>query len=151
MIIKSLEHLNLISIRIGKKITSLECIFLFGEIGTGKTSFSRNLINFLQKEKKIKPTEVPSPTFNLLYEYEIKDFKVMHYDLYRLKNKREIEQLGIFGERDKTIKIIEWPELIQNDVIDRLELKFSYLKNDNERNLDLIGYGKWKDFIIDEL
>lgn len=151
MIIKSLEHLNLISIQIGKKITSLECIFLFGEIGTGKTSFSRNLINFLQKEKKIKPTEVPSPTFNLLYEYEIKDFKVMHYDLYRLKNKREIEQLGIFGERDKTIKIIEWPELIQNDVIDRLELKFSYLKNDNERNLDLIGYGKWKDFIIDEL
>ena len=94
---------------------------------------------------------MPSPTFNLLYEYEIKDFKVMHYDLYRLKNKREIEQLGIFGERDKTIKIIEWPELIQNDVIDRLELKFSYLKNDNERNLDLIGYGKWKDFIIDEL
>ena len=151
MIIKSLEHLNLISIQIGKKITSLECIFLFGEIGTGKTSFSRNLINFLQKEKKVKPTEVPSPTFNLLYEYEIKDFKVMHYDLYRLKNKREIEQLGIFGERDKTIKIIEWPELIQNDVIDRLELKFSYLKNDNERNLDLIGYGKWKDFIIDEL
>ena len=151
MIIKSLEHLNLISIRIGKKITSLECIFLFGEIGTGKTSFSRNLINFLQKEKKIKPTEVPSPTFNLLYEYEIKDFKVMHYDLYRLKNKREIEQLGIFGERDKTIKIIEWPELIQNDVIDRLELKFSYLKNDNERNLDLIGYGKWRNFIIDEL
>ena len=151
MIIKSLEHLNLISIQIGKKITSLECIFLFGEIGTGKTSFSRNLINFLQKEKKIKPTEVPSPTFNLLYEYEIKDFKVMHYDLYRLKNKREIEQLGIFGERDKTIKIIEWPELIQNDVIDRLELKFGYLKNDNERNLDLIGYGKWKDFIIDEL
>tara|TARA_X000001036_G_scaffold414896_1_gene430533 strand:+ start:5907 stop:6362 length:456 start_codon:yes stop_codon:yes gene_type:complete len=151
MIIKSLEHLNLISIQIGKKITSLECIFLFGEIGTGKTSFSRNLINFLQKEKKIKPTEVPSPTFNLLYEYEIKDFKVMHYDLYRLKNKREIEQLGIFGERDKTIKIIEWPELIQNDVMDRLELKFGYLKNDNERNLDLIGYGKWKDFIIDEL
>ena len=151
MIIKSLEHLNLISIQIGKKITSLECIFLFGEIGTGKTSFSRNLINFLQKEKKIKPTEVPSPTFNLLYEYEIKDFKVMHYDLYRLKNKREIEQLGIFGERDKTIKIIEWPELIQNDVMDRLELKFGYLKNDNERNLDLIGYAKWKDFIIDEL
>ena len=151
MIIKSLEHLNLISIQIGKKITNLECIFLFGEIGTGKTSFSRNLINFLQKEKKIKPTEVPSPTFNLLYEYEIKDFKVMHYDLYRLKNKREIEQLGIFGERDKTIKIIEWPELIQNDVMDRLELKFGYLKNDNERNLDLIGYGKWKDFIIDEL
>ena len=151
MIIKSLEHLNLISIQIGKNITSSECIFLFGEIGTGKTTFSRNLINFLQKKKKINPTEVPSPTFNLLYEYEIKDFKVMHYDLYRLKNKKEIEQLGIFGETEKTIKIIEWPELIQNNVIDRLELKFSYLKDDNERNLDLIGYGKWRDFIIDEL
>ncbi len=151
MIIKSLEHLNHISIQIGKNITNLECIFLFGEIGTGKTTFSRNLINFLQKKKKINPTEVPSPTFNLLYEYEIKDFKVMHYDLYRLKNKKEIEQLGIFGETEKTIKIIEWPELIQNNVIDRLELKFSYLKNDNERNLDLIGYGKWRNFIIDEL
>ena len=64
---------------------------------------------------------------------------------------KEIEQLGIFGETEKTIKIIEWPELIQNNVIDRLELKFSYLKDDNERNLDLIGYGKWRDFIIDEL
>ena len=151
MIIKSVEHLNLISIEIGKNITSLECIFLFGEIGTGKTSFARNLINFLQKEKKINPTEVPSPTFNLLYEYEIKNFKVMHYDLYRLKNQREIEQLGIFSEKDKTIKIIEWPELIQNNVIDRLELKFSYLKNDNERNLELVGYGKWRNFKINEL
>ena len=151
MIIKSLEHLNLISIRIGKKITSLECIFLFGEIGTGKTSFSRNLINFLQKEKKIKPTEVPSPTFNLLYEYEIKDFKVMHYDLYRLKNKREIEQLGIFGERDKTIKIIEWPELLKNNIGDKLEVNFEYTKNDQQRIINLSGYGRWKNFKVDAI
>tara|TARA_B100000900_G_scaffold356694_1_gene326614 strand:- start:45 stop:500 length:456 start_codon:yes stop_codon:yes gene_type:complete len=151
MIIKSLENLNSLSIKIGKNITPSDCIMLYGEIGTGKTTFTRNLINYLQKKEKINLTNVPSPTFNLLYEYEIKDLKILHYDLYRLKNTKDIIQLGIFKEEIPCVKVIEWPELIKEDIQDRLELKFDYLKDDNQRNIDINGFGKWKNFKIDEL
>jgi len=148
MIIKSLEHLSLVSKQIADKISNEDCIFLYGEIGTGKTTFSRYFINHLQKKKKIQETEVPSPTFNLLYEYEVKTSKIMHYDLYRLKTFEEIKQLGIFEDNKKTIKIIEWPELLKESVQDKLEINFKYAENENERNINLLGHGKWKDFEI---
>ncbi len=150
MIIKSLDHLKLISNKIADNISDKDCIFLFGEIGVGKTTFTRNFINYLQKQKAVKQTEVLSPTFNLLYEYDIKDYKVMHYDLYRIKNKNELKQLGIFNEDTNSIKIIEWPELIKADVESRLEINLSYTNNENERNLEFTGYGKWKNITLNE-
>ena len=90
MIIKSLDHLQLISKKIADKISEKDCIFLVGEIGVGKTTFTRSLINYFQKREGIKQTEVLSPTFNLLYEYDIKKIKIMHYDLYRIKNIKEL-------------------------------------------------------------
>ena len=98
MIIKSLEQLNFLSVEIAKKLSKSDSILLFGEIGVGKTTFTRNLINFFQEQDNVQITDVLSPTFNLLYEYEFKDFKIMHYDLYRLKNSKEIQQIGIFEE-----------------------------------------------------
>ena len=82
MIVKSLEHLNQISKKILQKLENGDNIFLIGEIGVGKTTFTRNFINYLQKQAGVKETEVLSPTFNLLYEYDINSLKVMHYDLY---------------------------------------------------------------------
>ena len=151
MIIKSLEHLKFLSIEVGKKVSRSDCLLLSGEIGVGKTTFSRYLINFLQKEEGVKSTEVLSPTFNLLYEYELKKLQIMHYDLYRLKDEREVEQLGIFKESNQTVKIIEWPELVKDNIIDKLELNFSHTEKENERNLEIKKYGKWKNFITDEL
>jgi tRNA threonylcarbamoyl adenosine modification protein YjeE len=151
MIIKSLDHLQLVSKKIADKISKKDCIFLIGEIGVGKTTFTRSLINYFQKEQGIEQTEVLSPTFNLLHEYEIKKLKVMHYDLYRIVNKKELDQLGIFSENINSIKIIEWPQLIETNVADVLELHLSYSINENERNLDLKGKGKWKDFSLHEL
>jgi tRNA threonylcarbamoyladenosine biosynthesis protein TsaE len=150
MIVKSLDQLNLISKKISYQLSKKDCIFLIGEIGVGKTTFTRQLINHLQVAKNLKPTEVLSPTFNLLYEYKINSLKVMHYDLYRLKKSAEIKQLDIFDVRAKTVKIIEWPELITHNIIDKIELRFSHMQNMNERNLSFKGYGKWKDFQIDE-
>ena len=106
MIIKSLENLSLISKQIVNKTSKEDCIFLYGEIGTGKTTFTRYFINHFQRKEKIQETEVLSPTFNLVYEYEIKTLKIMHYDLYRLKTTKETKQLGIFEDGKKTIKII---------------------------------------------
>ena len=92
MIIKSLDHLQLISGKIADKVSEKDCIFLIGEIGVGKTTLTRSLINNFQKREGIELTEVLSPTFNLLYEYDIKKLKVMHYDLYRIKNSNELNQ-----------------------------------------------------------
>ena len=151
MIIKSLDHLQLISKKIADKILKKDCIFLIGEIGVGKTTFTRSLINYLQKREGVGQTEVLSPTFNLLYEYEIKKLKIMHYDLYRIKNSKELIQLGIFNENINSIKIIEWPELLETNVTDRLELHISYASDEKERNLILKGKGKWKEFDLNEL
>ena len=151
MIIKSLDHLKLISHKIVDNVSEKDCIFLTGEIGVGKTTFSRNFINHLQKREGVEETEVLSPTFNLLYEYNIKNLKVMHYDLYRIKNKKELDQLGIFKEDFNSIKIIEWPELIETNLINRLEMHLKYSNKENERELSILGHGKWKNINKNEL
>ena len=95
MIIKSLENLNSITNKILQEISENDCIFLIGEIGVGKTTFARSFINNLQKKKGVKQTQVLSPTFNLLYEYDINSFKIMHYDLYRIKDVKELKQVQL--------------------------------------------------------
>ena len=151
MIIKSLDHLKLISNKIADNVSEKDCIFLIGEIGVGKTTFTRNFINYLQKREGLKQTEVLSPTFNLLYEYDIKSLKIMHYDLYRIKDSKELNQLGIFKEDLNSIKIIEWPELIDRNLTNRLELHLKYSNKENERELSIVGQGKWKDINKNEL
>ena len=146
MIVKSLDHLDQISKTISKKLENGDCIFLIGEIGVGKTTFTRFLINNLQNQKELKETEVLSPTFNLLYEYEIKDLKIMHYDLYRIKKANELDHLGIFSENEKTVKIIEWPDLIKTPLINKLEIHLEYGVSAKERKMKIYGLSKWKDF-----
>ena len=146
MIIKSLDQLNQVTLKIIKKINKEDCILLFGEIGAGKTTLTRALINNLQNQNKQVETEVLSPTFNILYEYEINELKIMHYDLYRLKTEKEIQQLGIFNQSSKSIKVIEWAEIIKNIPHDRLEVYISYEKEQDMRKIDFKGFGKWKQF-----
>ena len=151
MIIKSLDHLKLISNKIADNVSEEDCIFLIGEIGVGKTTFTRNFINHLQKQEGVEETEVLSPTFNLLYEYDIKNLKVMHYDLYRIKSSKELDQLGIFKENLSSIKIIECPELVETNLANKLELYLKYYNKENERELSIVGHGKWKDINKNEL
>ena len=146
MIVKSLDHLNKISEIILKKLDKKDCLFLIGEIGVGKTTLTRYLINNLQKQKGLSLTEVLSPTFNLLYEYEISDFKIMHYDLYRIKEIKELKHLGIFSEELDVVKIIEWPDLIKTPLQDKLEVHLRYSEKENEREIEFKGKGKWKNF-----
>ncbi len=146
MIIKSLEQLNSLSKKVADHIKEKDFIFLTGEIGVGKTTFTRYLINYLQRKEGSNTTEVLSPTFNLLYEYDLKKFKIMHYDLYRINNRKELNNLGIFQENENAIKIIEWPSVIKIPKSDKLEIHLDYAKQDNERKLKLSGTGKWKNF-----
>ena len=72
--------------KFSKKIKPGNIVFLYGEMGVGKTTFIRYLINQFQKDNDLDITEVTSPTFNLLNEYQINQIKINHYDLFRLKS-----------------------------------------------------------------
>ena len=145
----NLSQLDTLSKKILSKIHKTDCIYLFGELGTGKTTFTRSLIHQLQKKNKVPKTEVLSPTYNLLHEYEIKSLKVMHYDFYRLKKSEEIDQLGIFENSKNVITIVEWPEKIRKKISNRLEITFYYETNAENRKIKLKGFGKWKNFKLD--
>ena len=147
----NLSQIDTISKKILSNISNTDYIFLFGELGSGKTTFTRSLINELQKKNKVNKTEVLSPTFNLLYEYEIKSLKVMHYDLYRLESLKEIDQLGIFENSENAITIVEWPEKIKKNVEDRLEITFYYETDEESRKLKFQGFGKWKNFKLNAI
>ena len=108
-----------------------------GEVGVGKTTFIKHLINYLQSKNKLKKSEVPSPTFNLLHEYEINEIIINHYDLYRIKKKKELINLGLFENCKFSITFIEWPELIENKLEKRIDLNFKYEENLNKRSLTI--------------
>ena len=151
MELKSLKDTKSFSKKISKIINCGDTIFLFGEIGTGKTTFVRYLINHLEVENRIKKSDVLSPTFNIVYDYNVGNVKILHYDLYRLKNYNEIFQLGMFETSNDHIKIVEWPELIEPKPKDRVDIIFKYSKLMNSREVKIIGFGKWKDYKFNEI
>jgi tRNA threonylcarbamoyladenosine biosynthesis protein TsaE len=117
-----------------------EIIFLYGEIGVGKTTFVKYLINQFQKNKELPLTEVTSPTFNLLNEYIVGDLLIKHYDLFRLKNKLEIQKLDIFQDNKNSITFIEWPQLIEKrQSIKTIDLSFVYENELNNRSVIING------------
>ncbi len=116
-----------------------DVVFLYGEMGVGKTTFTRYLINSLQKKNNLKETEVTSPTFSLLNEYLIKEIKINHYDLFRLKSFEELKNLDLFSDRETSITIVEWPEIIKEKPYNLIELKFEYEKNYEKRSVQIKG------------
>ena len=144
MKISSISNLQKITNRIKKILLPGDVIFLYGQIGVGKTTFAKLLINNYENEKKLKKSEVLSPTFNIMFEYDIKDFTIEHYDLYRLKNEKEIKNIGLFANLEKNITIVEWPELIKKKPINRIDLFFEYSKDMNERTLTIKTSGRLK-------
>ena len=144
MKISSIHDLEKISNKIKKKLIPGDVIFLYGEIGVGKTTFARLLINNYEKEKNLKVSEVLSPTFNIVFEYDIKKLTIKHYDLYRLKNDSDIKNIGLFEDLERTITLIEWPELIKEKPSNRIDLFFEYSENMIERSLIIKANGRLK-------
>ena len=151
MYLKKLEDTKNLSENISRIIKPGDVIFLYGEIGTGKTTFTRFIINYFESRNKIKNSDVLSPTFNIVYDYKVGKEKILHYDLYRLKNYNDISQLGIFQTSNESIKIVEWPELIEPKPNDRIDILFEYSKLKNSRDVKITGFGKWKDYKFNEI
>ncbi len=115
-----------------------EFIFLYGEMGVGKTTFVKYFINEYQKINNLIQTEITSPTFSLLNEYQVKDIRIKHYDLFRINRKEDINNLDIFEKDNKLITFIEWPQLIADKQdIKFITLTFNYLNQLNDRTVDI--------------
>jgi tRNA threonylcarbamoyladenosine biosynthesis protein TsaE len=119
-----------------------DVVFFHGEVGVGKTTFIRHLINHFQTNNHLKPTEVTSPTFNLVNEYDVGIFVIQHYDLYRLKSSDETKNIGLLENQKKFITLIEWPEKIDNKIDNKIDLFFTYSEDMNKRFLSIKGLSK---------
>ena len=115
-----------------------EIIFLYGEMGVGKTTFVKHVINKIQFTLKEKITEVTSPTFSIMNEYILGNLVVKHYDLYRLKSVKELKDLNLFGN-DEEILFIEWPELIKQELNLITKLYFQYENNYKDRSIKILN------------
>ena len=125
--------------KILERIKPGDVVFLYGEMGVGKTTFVRYLINGFQKKDKLKLTEVTSPTFNLLNEYQLQKIKINHYDLFRIKSAKEIKDLDLFEESNNSITLVEWPEMINKKPKNLIELIFEYEKDHLSRSIPAIN------------
>ena len=125
--------------KISKKLKLGHVVYFKGEMGVGKTTFIRYIINNFQKENKIQLTEVTSPTFNLLNEYKIKEIKINHYDLFRIKSLDEIHNLGLFDDISNSITLIEWPQKVKPKPKNLIELNFKYGNDYKKRIIQIKG------------
>ena len=125
--------------KISSKLKKKDILFLQGEMGVGKTTFVKYLINAMQKKNNLNLTEITSPTFNILNEYKVNQMKINHYDLYRLNSEDELKNLDLFSDLTNTITLVEWPEIINTKPKNLIELEFSYDENYKNRSVLIKG------------
>ena len=142
------KNTEFISKKFSNYIRKGDIIFFYGEIGVGKTTFIKYLINNLQNKKKLNLTEIPSPTFNIVNEYKIDEIIINHYDLFKLKDSNEIKNIGLFDNYSSIITFVEWPEIIEKKPKKNTYLLFNYEDDFSKRSLTISS--TYKKELIDE-
>ena len=125
--------------KINSEIKRGDILFLYGEMGVGKTTFVKYLINDFQLKFNEQLTEVTSPTFNIMNEYKVSDIIIKHYDLYRLKSTEELDNLNLFEKNNKSILLIEWPQIIKKKPNSLIELSFEYENDYQDRFIKVLN------------
>ena len=125
--------------KINSEISPGDILFLYGEMGVGKTTFVKYLINHFQFKFNERLTEVTSPTFNIMNEYKVSDLTIKHYDLYRLKSLEELDNLNLFEKNNKSILLIEWPQIIKKKPTSLIELSFVYENDYQNRFIKVVN------------
>jgi len=98
-----------LAIALAQELKKGDVVFLYGQLGAGKTTFAKSMIEELTDHK-----DATSPTFNIAQVYEGKNNIVWHFDLYRIKSFEELEYIGINEAFDSYISIVEWPEISES-------------------------------------
>ena len=142
LIIRDEKELAALAGRLAPLLKTGDLVTLIGNLGAGKTAFTRALINSLS----LLPEEVPSPTFTLVQTYDLPQISIWHFDLYRLEEKAmDILELGWDDARHDGVCLVEWPERLGSLLPhDRLEIKIGFIKDsENSRTVTLSPHGTW--------
>ncbi len=136
-IIKNLKETKMLAKKFAKLLIGGETVLLNGDLGAGKTTF----IKYVLQELGVKEN-ITSPTFTIMHEYKTKKFDIYHFDMYRLSNSKEAIAFGIeeylFQDSSRKLIFIEWAENISdiiNDQCIKINIKFI---DENKREFEII-------------
>ena len=111
--ILDISNIENLALKFSKRLKAGDILLLQGDLGSGKTTLARFLINNLYLLKNLpRPNSIKSPTYPILLTYNLNDYEIYHYDLYRIKSIKELEQLDFFENFNNSITLIEWPEIL---------------------------------------
>lgn len=130
--------------RIAAGLRTGDCVALKGDLGAGKTTLARAIL------RRLGVTEhVPSPTFTLVQSYETARGPVFHFDLYRVKDARELEELGFDEAIDTGIALVEWPERAGDRLPVTLDVALE-AHPERGRSAAILGDSYWAKFLNKE-
>ena len=135
--ISSEKQLEEAAKKFGDELKKGDIFFLFGEMGVGKTTFVKYIINYLQLKFEQELSEITSPTFNIMNEYNVGDLLIKHCDLFRIKSITEVQDLNLFDKNDNAILFVEWPQILTQKSKLTINLYFEYENGYQNRFINL--------------
>lgn len=130
---RSEEETEKFASKVAEKFNESPTFLLFGNLGAGKTAFTRGLAKGYGSDVRVS-----SPTFTLVHEY-IGDKTIYHFDLYRIESEEELFDIGFEDYfKDGTVRVIEWPDnFLSSMPKDAIKVKISYGDNENSRIIEV--------------
>ena len=140
----NLKELEVFGNKFALELDKGDLIILSGDLGSGKTTFVRFVIQSLYKKNKIKsPKKIRSPSYPILITYPLQYYEIFHYDLYRIKKINELIELDIYENFQNSITFIEWPNIILENLSNQNYYKIDFeIKNQNSRYINLKLFNK---------